>query len=82
MHDRKAPRLDGLPPGSEKGEYRPQIVADGVRVDAITYYSTNPPRRPANANPPHDLFDGPLPGQTFEAWREQLQGEYYKPPAA
>jgi hypothetical protein len=77
----RAPRLDGRPYGSPKGEYRPHVNG----VDIIAYvqehgHGPDGPRDPA-APPPHDLFDGPLPGQSFESWKRQVQGSYYKPPA-
>jgi len=75
----KAPRLDGRPAGQPKGEYRPHENG----IDIIAYvqehgHGLNGPRAPG-ARPPFDLFDGPLPGQSFEDWKRQVQGGYYTP---
>jgi hypothetical protein len=77
----KAPRLDGRPLGQPKGEYRPHVNG----VDIIAYveehgHGPDGPRDP-EAGPPYDLLDGPLPGQSFEAWKQAMQGSYYEPPA-
>jgi len=82
-HQEKAPRLDGRPAGQPKGEYRPHVVTPSGSVDIIAYvqehgHGLNGPRAPG-ARPPFDLFDGPLPGQSFADWKRQVQGGYYTP---
>lgn len=62
------------------GEYRPRIGG----VDIIEYVRANGHgvNGPRDLNEkPYDLFDGPLPGQSFEAWRQALDPNY-RPPAA
>jgi hypothetical protein len=62
------------------GEYRPHIGGVDIIAHVQQYgYGPHGPRDLA-AGPPYDLFDGPLPGQTFEDWKRAIQGEYYKPP--
>jgi hypothetical protein len=77
----RAPRLDGRPFGQPKGEYRPHV--NGVDIIAYVQEHGHGPNGPRDLSVrPYDTFDGPLPGQTFEEWKQTIQGSYYKPPPA
>jgi hypothetical protein len=67
--------------GRPRGEYRPHVKG----VDVIAYveehgHGPDGPRDPG-ARPPYNLFDGPLPDQSFKDWKRAMQGGYYEPPA-
>ena len=58
--------------------FKPEELAVHALYRSKDGHGPNGPRDPG-ARPPYDLFDGPLPGQSFEDWKRQVQGGYYTP---